>query len=157
MTTTNQKIVNAAWQALDDEALPNKGGYCLMTTRMIVEAALDLGNMGFYRTFLEGYPKADPVVPRSWWARDAHKILRDRGFGVRLEDRQPGDLVFNHAVAPSDVYKGFNIGHVGILIDTNTVLENGGSNRGVQLFGAIHLTPLHRWLDVHQVIRLVAS
>ena len=151
----NAAIVDAAWQALDDETLPNKGGYCLMTTRMIVERALGLGDGGFYRTYLEGHPKAAPDVPRSWWARDAHKILRDtHRYGVPVEERMAGDLVFNYAVAPSEIYKGFDIGHVGILIDTNTVLENGGANRGIAQFGAIHLTRLKRWLEVHQVIRL---
>ena len=157
MSTTeiNQKIVNTAWHCLKAQNLPTKPGWCLKTTRLIVERALNLGNGGFYTTYLTGHPKASPDVPRDWWARDAHKILRDtHAFGVTFEERQAGDLIFNYAVAPSEEFPGHNMGHVALLIDHDTVLENGGANRGVKQFGAIHLTPLREWLDVHQIIRL---
>lgn len=160
MTTTtqpsiNEKIVKTAWHCLKAQNLPKRSGWCMMTTRMIVERALGLGSMGFYSTYLVGHPKAAPNVPRNWWARDAQKILRDtHRFGVKLEDRMAGDLVFNHAVAPSKDFRGHMIGHVGILIDRDTVLENSGARRGVRIYSAIRLTPLREWLPVHQVIRL---
>ena len=154
-TDTNQKIVNTAWHCLKAQNLPTKHGWCLKTTRLIIERALGLGNGGFYRTYLEGHAKATPIVPRDWWARDAHKILRDdHKFGVAFEDRQAGDLIFNYAVAPSKLHPGHFMGHVALLIDRDTVLENGGKGRGVQQFGAIHLTKLGDFIDVHQVIRL---
>ena len=155
--TVNQKIVDAAWESLKAQDLPTEYGWCMMTTRMIVERALSLGDYGFYDAYLEGHAKAEPVVPRSWWARDAHKILRDvHGFGVPASERKAGDLVFNYAVAASKQFPGHNIGHVGILLDRDTVLENGGRGRGVQQFEAIHLTKLSHWCELHQVIRLQA-
>jgi hypothetical protein len=151
----NERIVNAAWHLLQRQFLPANKGYCLMTVRLVLERAMKLPSLGFYGVYLKGHAKAAPTVERAWWARDAEKILRnDHGFSVPYDDRQGGDIIFNHTLAPSPEFPGHNIGHTAILLDRNVVLENTGSNRGVVVYGAMRIVPLEQFPGVTTVIRM---
>lgn len=125
--TTNDLIVKAAVAAANGSVpgLPTQGGWCLKTTRLIVEWALFDGRAEFYKRWLVAgttkrggtdkerlrEARADP------WAADVERSMKQLGLGVPALLRKPGDLVFNyHAAAP--------IGHVGILLTRDMVLEN---------------------------------
>lgn len=144
---TNQKIVAAAWGALKgDVGVPLEPGWCLSAVRMIVEEALGLEPWGFYERFLVGSPKALPEH-ESWWARDCERILREKGLAVPIKDRKPGDLLFNYEAAYSRQYQA-NIGHVGILLEHDMVIENINPRwrPASGIFpSSLALTPFKRW------------
>lgn len=125
--STNERIVKAAVAAANGQVpnLPQKSGYCLQLVRMVVEWGLFEGRREFYKRYLVagtsrrgGTPqerlneaKVDP------WAADMEASAKALGWGVPALLRKPGDLVFDHnAAAP--------IGHVGVLISRDMVLEN---------------------------------
>lgn len=126
--TTNEKIVKAAVAAANGKVprLPQKSGYCLMLARLVVEWALFDGKDGeFYKRFLVAGTSARggtdaqnlAAAKQDKWASDIERSAKLLGWPVPAILRKPGDLVFNHkAAAP--------VGHVGILLTRDVVLEN---------------------------------
>lgn len=125
--TTNDLIVKAAVAAANGRVpgLPTQGGWCLKAVRLIVEWGLFDGRQEFYKRWLVAgtttrggtdkdrllEARADP------WASDIESSMKRLGLGVPAALRKPGDLVFNYrAAAP--------IGHVGVLLTRDMVLEN---------------------------------
>ena len=125
--STNERIVKAAIAAANGQVpnLPQQSGYCLQLVRMVVEWGLYDGRREFYKRFLVagtsrrgGTPlerlneaKVDP------WAADMEASAKQLAWGIPAILRKPGDLVFDHnAAAP--------IGHVGVLVSRDMVLEN---------------------------------
>jgi|SRR5690625_1095064 len=78
-----------------------------------------------YRRFLVAGTTRRPGTPEqrlraAWldpWAADLEASAKQLGWQVPGVERQAGDLVFNHAAAAP-------VGHVGILIARDVVLEN---------------------------------
>lgn len=132
--TSSEKIVRSAEKALAGELkLPVAPGYCLRMVRLIVEHALGIE---FYNEFLTHRVERAPGDDNDPWARDLERSMREDGYailqpmtgqryvGARIikEFAQPGDLLFRHDVAPTK--QGTNVGHVGILLHNNLVIEN---------------------------------
>ena len=142
----NEQIRAAAYAAARGEILlPGKSKMCLSLVRRVVEAGLFGGRVQFYDTYLAaetsrrtgkdvGNARADP------WAADVEASMKYLGFAVPFAERRYGDLVFNNAAAKP-------YGHVGLLYDVNTVLENapGGRPHSVLLAPYTYLTPLEHW------------
>lgn len=123
----NKTIVRSAVDAANGKVLglPQQPGWCLMTVRLIVEHAFSWPNGGFYDRYLVAGTSTRGGTPRERlqeamkdkWAADIEASMKKLGFAVPALLRQPGDLVFNYrAAAP--------IGHVGILLTRDIVLEN---------------------------------
>lgn len=121
-------------------------GYCLKFVRQAVEAALKLGDTGFYRVITE---RADPKHS-GFWARDAQKSMRALGWSVSpdLENGQlePGDIVCNFRVSKPYGHIGIYVGEVAIsstsTLKVPCVIENQDARRGKRVLGAISITPL---------------
>lgn len=124
---SNQRIAAAAWQAATGHltGLPQKPGYCLMLVRLVVEHGLSWRDGELYDRHLVAATTRRPGTPaerlkaaqRNKWAADMEASVKQLGWAIPAAERLPGDLVFNHeAAAP--------VGHVGVLLDHNTVLEN---------------------------------
>lgn len=121
--TINDRITKAAWKAARKEiGVPTTSGMCLSLVRRVVEHALFGGDYQFYDRYLVsptsrregadvGNHRRDP------WAIDLEASVKTLGYAVPLDEREPGDLIFNH----NTVGKW---GHVGVLVDASTVLEN---------------------------------
>lgn len=123
----NERITRAAWSAaaLGMPGLPDGPGFCLQAVRVIVEAALKLESREMYTRWLIAgttrrggtdrerlaAAKLDP------WASDFEASVKRLGWGVPFSERQAGDLLFDHNAAPP-------YGHVGILLDRDTLLES---------------------------------
>lgn len=144
----NDRIASAAWLAARGQlpGVPRTPGLCLKFVRVVIEHALGWHSHDLYATHLVAgttnrpgtdeerleEAKADP------WAADMERSMKQLGFAIKAAYRQPGDVVFNHAAAKP-------YGHVGVLLDTNTVLElidaryRPGS---ILLPGSLALTPL---------------
>ena len=138
--TVNERIVKAAVAAGNRQIprLPQQSGYCLMFVRLVVEWALFDGRDGeFYRRFLVagtsgrgGTPAQNLKAAQSdKWAADVEASAKRLGWPVPSLLRKPGDLVFNHAAAAP-------VGHVGILLTRDIVIENIHPSFRV---GSIHL------------------
>ena len=99
-------------------------GWCLQFVRTVVEHALGWRSREFYARYLVAGTTRRPgtdaerltAAKGDPWASDAERSMKRLGFAVPLEDRHPGDLVFNHTAAVP-------VGHVGVLLDHSTVLE----------------------------------
>lgn len=122
----NDKIVNSLYRAANGKVtIPPRHGLCLAFVRSVVEDALYGGERLFYQNYLKaGTTKRGGTdaerLREAWldpWASDIERSMKVLGLGVPAMLRKPGDLVFNyHAAAP--------IGHVGILLTRDLVVEN---------------------------------
>lgn len=142
----NEQIRAAAYAAARGEILlPSEPMMCLSLVRRVVEAGIFGGRQTFYDTYLAaetsrrtgkdvGNARADP------WAADLESSMKYLGYAVPFETRQFGDLVFNNAAAKP-------YGHVGVLYDVNTVLENAPGKRphSVQVAPYTYLTLIEHW------------
>ena len=139
--SVNDRIVESGYRVLRGElTVPRSAGLCLQMVRLVVEDACDLAPYGFYRwrTHVVERAATDDDSP---WARDMERSLKAAGMAVAeptpnpktREDRyvsmmhlasvaEPGDLLFRWDVAQTRA--GTWIGHVGILMPGNLVLEN---------------------------------
>jgi hypothetical protein len=147
--TNNERIVDAALGVLTGRTPEPRdkhghvvSGYCLAQARIIVERALFGGAWRFYdwRTRTASDKPASATEP---WARDMEASLRAAGMALDLPRAgpagdptryvnvgasaaagllRPGDLVFRWDTArhPSGVF----IGHVGVLVSSDLVIEN---------------------------------
>lgn len=126
--TTNDRIVKAAIAAANGQVpnLPQQSGYCLQFVRMVVEWGLyDGRDREFYRRHLVagttrrgGTPLERLLEARvDPWAADMEASAKALGWPVMGILRQAGDLVFDHKAAEP-------VGHVGVLISKDMVLEN---------------------------------
>jgi cell wall-associated NlpC family hydrolase len=156
--TSNERIIRSATKALAGELqLPVATGYCLRLVRIIVEHALGIN---FYATYLTHRVERAPGDDTDPWARDLERSLREGGHGIITppagansryignrtlrELAQPGDLLFRWDVAPTKA--GTNVGHVGILLAHDLVLENinprfrpdGFHRRGTSVTPLVH-------------------
>ncbi len=145
---TNQKIVASAWSAAAGtlKGVPHDPGLCLAIVRVVVEHALGMASHEMYARWLvagtthrEGDDRARLAAAKlSPWAADLEASVKRLGWAVRLGDRLPGDLVFDHAAAAP-------YGHVGVLLDHSTVLENidpSYRKGSIHLPNSLSLTPL---------------
>jgi hypothetical protein len=165
--TPNERIVNSAYKVTRSElreptdSSGNKvSGFCLAQTRIIVEDAFGWPSHFWYAVYV-----TDWVQPAGYnrqhghWARDAERSLRRLGMSVPIADRMPGDLVFNWRSAFDRQWNAY-VGHVGILMHGDLVLENISPvfRSGVSLLrNSTALTPLKAWPLVSTVIRFVPS
>ena len=120
----NPEIVAAAWRAArEDISIPSKPWMCLSLARRIVEAAHFNGEYAFYskylvkRTSMARARNKDGSADMTPYASDIEASMKALGFVIHKDNRQAGDLVFNWQAA-----KPF--GHVGVLLDRDTVIEN---------------------------------
>ncbi|MCK9513794.1 MAG: hypothetical protein M0R28_21565 [Pigmentiphaga sp.] len=123
----NQLIVASLKKAASGKlpGIPTKPNYCLQFVRVVIEDALKLPSHDFYRRHLVdgttrrgddpqrrlAEARADP------WASDLERSMKLQGLAVPALLRRGGDLVFDHRAAEP-------IGHVGILLDRNWVVES---------------------------------
>jgi len=162
----NEDIVDSALMVLEGGLpVPTQSGYCLKLVRIVIEDAFEWPSHKFYeyRTdIVERHPKDDS----SPWARDMERSLHNQGMtilnpkngqryvspGEIIEHAQPGDLLFKWNSARTR--NGTYVGHVGILMHNNLVLENINSAFRSKGFmrGVTGLTPLNEFL-VTRVIR----
>jgi hypothetical protein len=118
------EIAKAAWDApLKRFGIPTEPFLCLRLARIIVERAYYKGKEVFYTKYAVARTTQERPVDKngredwSWFASDIEASAKELKLGVKYKDRQPGDLVFNWNAAKP-------YGHVAVLIDTNTVIEN---------------------------------
>lgn len=120
----NPEIVKAAWKAAQLEIdVPRQPFMCLSLVRRIVEWAHYGGQYRFYSDYLvsrTSFARArakDGSIDLTPYASDIEASMKTLGLQIDLPMRQAGDLIFNHNAAKP-------YGHVGILLDQNTVIEN---------------------------------
>ena len=143
----NDHITRAAWDAATGRIpVPTKPFYCLSLARRIIEHAIFNDEYRFYDTYLTtgssmrigkhaGKQRQDP------WASDLEASMKHLRYTIPVDERQAGDLIFNHKAAQP-------YGHVGILIDQNTVLENIRNEyrpHSIHLGRYLSLTPLEHF------------
>lgn len=169
--TVNEAIVEAGWRVVAgvQSGVPERSGLCLQLVRVVVERACALPAGGWYRwrTHVAGGHERGDTTP---WARDMERSLRAMGMdveGVRygpsgdprryvaLDGARPGDLLFRWDTAKQA--GGAFVGHVGVLMPGDLVLENVnpsyrnpayGMNRGpnrLTLAGAWPVTTIVRF------------
>ena len=145
---TNQLIVAAAWAAAKGalKGVPKGPGLCLAFVRVVVEAALGYQSHEMYSRYLVAGTTHRPgdervrlaAAKQNPYATDFEASVKKLAWGVPLAERLPGDIIFNHNAA-----KPF--GHVGILLDANTVIENIDHDyrpHSILLPNSLALTPL---------------
>lgn len=174
MPPINEKIARAAWEALFGRysAYQTTPGYCLAFVRRVLETAL-----GKHDGWLYQHAVTEWVQPAGYerdfghWARDAERSLRNLGMILTGDRPRAGDLVFNYDTAevspglwreyfPERAFEdGVNIGHVGIVLEHGTILENvKPSYRPHSVHhGALALTPAHVAWEPTSVIRFDES
>jgi hypothetical protein len=136
----NRAIVSSAWKAARGELdVETRAGYCLRTVRQIVQDALGINHQEFYDRYRITVTTASENrgLNSTPWAADVERTMKIRNYHLPLVYLRQGDIVFNHdAAAP--------IGHVGIMLDDNTVLENidiGYRANSVKLPSGLVITP----------------
>lgn len=146
----NDQIVQAAWSAVFGKipGVPQAPGFCLQAVRVIVEHALDWPSHDLYKRCLVASTSRRPgdageqlrAAKQDPWAADLEASAKALGWPVPGKDRQPGDLVFNHAAA-------IPYGHVGILLTPDVVLENVNAAfrpASIEVQPNLCLTPYHQ-------------
>jgi len=156
MVAGNERVVESAYRLIRGELrAPASAGLCLMLARLVVEDAFGLPSHGWYR-WLTHRVEREPGDDTDPWARDMERSLRAGGFGVAepaAGERyvssvalapvcEAGDILFRWDVAKTR--QGTFVGHVGILMPGEMVLENiGPASRKRSFFnGPTALTPL---------------
>ena len=154
--TPNERIVDAALGVLTERTPEPRdrhgrviSGYCLAQVRIIIERALWAGAWRWYDTWWTHRASDKPRGVTGPWARDMEASLRAAGMALELPRTgpagdptryvamgqamadgliRPGDLVFRWDVAKHS--SGAFIGHVGVLVARDVVVENvAPSNR----------------------------
>ena len=147
MSQTNDRIVASLKRAVAGKVagIPTRPGMCLQFVRVVVEDALELPSHDFYRRWLvDGTTRrGDDLAKRlaearlDPWASDIERSAKLKGLAVPAILRRGGDLVFNHHASEP-------VGHVGILLDRNWVVESIDPRfrpESINLPGLITLTP----------------
>ena len=162
----SEDIVDSGMRVLEgDLKVPTQSGYCLKLVRLVIEDAMGWPSHKFYeyRTdIVERHPRDD----KSPWARDMERSLHNQGMTVLnpepgeryvspvkiIDEARPGDLLFKWNSARTR--SGTFVGHVGILMHNNLVLENINPAYRARSFmrGVTGLTPLSEFL-VTRVVR----
>lgn len=173
MNAFNQAIVDSAYAVLRGKLLPPKtSGMCLSLVRIVVEHALYKGAYVWYERYqtrpIERIDGA-PTPKQSPWARDMERSLKAAGMALDVESTggrylvvagnkhvQPGDLLFRWDAAPTKQARDDPkfIGHVGIMLHGEMVLENIDPDLRVSSFkrGVTAMTPIQNF-PVTAVIR----
>jgi hypothetical protein len=163
--TNSERILSAAYAVANGKAREpvNQRGQkiadmCLQQVRFVIEDAFEWRPFQWYDEYVTewvqpvGYDRAE-----GHWARDAERSLRNLGMSVQFNERKPGDLVFNWETAYSQQW-GAYIGHVGVLMHGDLVLENINPRHRVGrafIRDSTALTPIHVWSRVTSVVRFV--
>lgn len=125
----NHRIVKSAIAAAQGfiPGLETRSGFCLKVVRQIIEHALYGGRYEFYDDYLIAGTtfRAGNSIERVQaarldpWASDLEASMKQHqpSLSIPATERQAGDLVFDHTVANG-------VGHVGILISPDWVIEN---------------------------------
>lgn len=165
-TTPNQRIVQTAYALLRGEfkAEPTSSGLCLQLVRVVIEAALYQGRWVLYPIYRTIVVEASTRASQDPYARDLEASLRDRGMALDLPRTgpagdpsryvdlvaanaqgllEPGDLLFRWDTAEDKA--GVYIGHVGILMPGQLVLENVRTRAGGLQRGPTTLAKLGAW------------
>lgn len=141
MSAANPAILKAAHAHIrGDLAGPKESGMCLSLVRQIVERACYQGRYEWYSRYLtRPIERVDgaPSAVAEPWARDMERSLRAAGMALELltngryvttDSRHllPGDLLFRWDAAPTTkaLLEPRYIGHVGVLLEGQLVLEN---------------------------------
>lgn len=128
--------------------LPDTPGMCLAAVRTVIERAFGWPSHDLYRRIVTERVEANKTGTP--WATDAEKSFISRGLTVpTYQSPRPGDLVFNHTSMP--------YGHVGVVTEHAGglyVLENAQVKRGLDLYGAVNLCPIHLWGPITTIGRL---
>jgi hypothetical protein len=151
-----ERTVESAFKLLRGELpAPTRPGLCLQLVRLVVEDAFGLPSHGWYKWMTRRVERAagDDSDP---WARDMERSLRVNEFAVASPAGstryvtggqlaaacEPGDLLFRWDVARTA--QGTFVGHVGILMPGELVLENVNPNSRPSSLcrGTTALTPL---------------
>ena len=136
----------------------NVSGLCLAQTRMIIEDAFGWPSHFWYEKYVTEWVQPPGYDRRlGHWARDAERSLRNLGMAVPYENRAAGDLLFKWKSAYSMQW-GAYIGHVGVLIDGDLVLENINPRFRLGegfMRGSTGITPVDAWEQVTTVIRFI--
>lgn len=159
--TPNDLIVRQIDQIMKGHAriqYQDVSGMCLAVARQIIEKALDKPSHWLYSEFVH-----DWVQPAGYdrteghWARDFERAAKRLEWAVPIEERRPGDILFNWRAAYSARW-GAYIGHVGILIDNDWVFENINPSYRPLSFtrDALAITPL-QYFPVTLVARVPES
>lgn len=152
LPANNRAIVSSAWQAAKGELIvETRAGYCLRTVRQIVQHALAINHHDFYGKYRTTVTTAAPqrTLNHTPWAADVERTMKLKGYHIPPSYVQQGDIVFNHNAAPP-------IGHVGIMLDDNTVLENvdiRSRKHSVMLPSGLVITP-RKYFTMTLVARL---
>lgn len=130
----------------------------MQAVRVIVEAALRMESHEMYARWLVagttrrhgGERQRLAEAKRDPWAADFEASVKRLGWGVPLSERRAGDIIFDHNAA-------IPWGHIGVLLDRDTVLESIDPRfrpTSVHLpHGSLSLTPLwsKRWTLVARI------
>lgn len=161
--TPNERMVASAFEVVHGRLGVPKGsngreafGYCLAQTRMIVEHAFTMHSHEWYEHYVTEWVQP-PGYNRTLghWARDAERSLRNLGMSVAIDERLPGDIVFDWKSAYSPAWNAY-VGHVGVLLTEDLVLENINPDlrRGKSFSrGVTSVTPLSEWRRVTMIAR----
>lgn len=122
-------------------------GMCLAVTRQVIEKALNKPPHWLYQNYVTSW-----VAPTDYdrihghWARDFERDAKRLGWAIPINNRQPGDIIFNWRAAYSDRYNDY-IGHVGILWKDDLIFENIEPGYRPISFQrkALSLTPFGDW------------
>jgi len=143
-------LINKAAQDAADRKykLPTEPGMCLAAARVVVERAFGWPSHDLYKRIVTERVEANKTGTP--WAADAEKSFNSRGLTVpTYQSPRPGDLVFNKTSPP--------YGHVGVIVEHAGglyVLENAQVKRGLHLYDAVNLCPLHLWGPITTIGRL---
>lgn len=140
LPANNRAIVRSAWKAARGELhVETRAGYCLRTVRQIVQDALAIDHGEFYSRYRITVTTAAPkrTLADTPWAADVERTMKIKGYHLPPAYLRQGDIVFNHTAAAP-------VGHVGIMLDDHTVLENvdiGSRDASIKLPSGLVITP----------------
>ena len=173
--TPNERITQSAYALLRGEirAEPDQPGLCLALVRVVLEHAFWNGQWALYDRHLSHRVERSPGSSSDPWARDAERSLSRQGMALDLPRQpfegdtqryvnldaaagqlQPGDLLLRWDTALNRY--GDYVGHVGILMPGDLVLENVAHRPGSLQRGPTTLSRLGAW-PVTTVVRFKPS
>jgi hypothetical protein len=137
--TNNERITRASYalvRGTSPVTAPRVGGFCLQLVRLVIEDAMRWPSHEFYRRHLTHRVERAAGDDTDPWARDVERTMRMQGHAIAVPASgnryvtkeeiatfaEPGDILYRWDTARTPA--GTFVGHVGILLHGDLVLEN---------------------------------
>lgn len=144
--STNARIIATLLSVMEGKTFVynEAPGWCLRALRYVIQAALDIDSVEFWRRYRTRISTRNTDPARSYWATDVMASLREEAEQIPLEQIKGGDVIFSWKL-------GAPFGHCAVMLTPKLCYENTRQARAQKLHGYNGITVVETlpfWGDV---------